>query len=62
MFLVRDDYLTNPKNNAIVKEITKTQADFLEFLEEYGWGKVEVTVKNGEPVMSKELVKEHKHD
>jgi len=54
--------LTNPKNNAIVKEITKTQADFLEFLEEYGWGKVEVTVKNGEPVMSKELVKEHKHD
>jgi len=54
--------LTNNNKGVILKEITETQADFLEFLEEFGWGKIEVTVKNGEPVMSKELVKEHKHD
>ena len=46
----------------MVREITKVQASFLEFCKEFGWGKIEVTVKNGEPVMSKEIVREHKHD
>jgi len=44
------------------KELTKTQLDFLEFLKEFGWGKLEVTVVNGEPVGSKELERTHRHD
>ena len=55
------NHLTNPEKSASV-EITEAQKNFLEFCGQYGWGKLEVTVKNGIPVMSKELVKEHKHD
>ena len=54
--------MTNNNNGGIVKEISKTQADFLEFCEEYGWGKLEVTIRDGEPVASKELEKTHRHD
>ena len=43
-------------------ELTKPQRAFLEFCERFGWGKLEVTVKNGEPVMSRELEHDHKHD
>ncbi|MBU1067027.1 hypothetical protein KKE60_04540 [Patescibacteria group bacterium] len=42
-------------------ELTKPQTDFLEFCMKYGWGKLEVTVKNGEPVFSRELEHDHKH-
>ena len=52
--------MTNKNNCNIV--LSKVQKAFLEFCKEFGWGKLEVTVKNGEPVMSKELSKEHKHD
>ena len=44
------------------KELSKTQLNFLEFCKRFGWGKVEVTVVNGEPVGSKELEKTHRHD
>ena len=54
--------MTSNNNNVIVKEITKVQASFLAFCKEFGWGKVEVTVRNGEPVASKELEKTHRHD
>jgi len=54
--------LTSPKKGCIVKEITKTQADFLEFCQKYAWGKLEVTIVRGEPVASKELEKTHRHD
>jgi len=54
--------LTNNNKCAITKEITKTQADFLEFCEKYGWGKLEVTIVKGEPVASKELERTHRHD
>lgn len=56
--------MTNSDNsdNLAKVEISKTQKSFLDFCKEYKWGKLEVTVKNGEPVFSKELVKEHKHD
>ncbi len=42
--------------------LTKSQIAFLEFCKRFGWGKLEVTVKNGEPVMSRELEHDHKHD
>ena len=42
--------MTSKNNKVIVKEITKTQADFLEFLEEFGHGKLELDVKFGQPV------------
>ena len=54
--------MTTNNKSAITKEITKTQADFLEYLEKFGWGKLEVTIVNGEPVASKELEKTHRHD
>lgn len=54
--------MTNNKSDVIVKEISKTQADFLEFCKEYGWGKLEVSVVRGEPVASKELERTHRHD
>ena len=43
-------------------ELTKAQADFLEFCKEYGYGKLIVTVKKGDPVFSRELEHDHKHD
>ncbi len=54
--------MTIKEKEFIVKEVTKTQADFLEFCERYGWGKLEVTVVKGEPVASKELERTHRHD
>ena len=45
-----------------IKELTKAQKDFLEFCLEFGWGKLEVKVKNGQPVMSREVEHDHKHD
>jgi len=50
------------KNSAITKEITRTQADFLEFCQKFGYGKLQVTIVKGEPVASKELEKTHRHD
>ena len=63
LYMVKKDQdLTNNNKGVIVKEITRTQADFLDFCEKYGWGKIEVTVVKGEPVASKELEKTHRHD
>lgn len=53
--------MTNP-NKCVSVEITEAQKNFLEFCEKYGWGKLEVTIKNGQPVLSKELERVHKHD
>jgi len=49
-------------NNCDTFKITEAQKKFLEFCEEYGWGKLEVTIKNGQPVFSRELEHDHKHD
>jgi len=54
--------LTNNNKGVITKEISQTQADFLDFCKKYGWGKLEVTVVKGEPVASKELERTHRHD
>ncbi len=53
----------NPKcDNVRIDTLTKAQLNFLEFCKEFGWGKVEVTISDGEPVGSKELEKTHRHD
>ncbi len=44
---LRDDII---KSNIL----TKAQIKFLEYCKELGYGKVEVTVKNGEPVLGVE--------
>jgi len=44
------------------EELNKAQRCFLEFCEQFGWGKLEVTVKDGKPVMSREIEHDHKHD
>ena len=52
------------QNNSIIKitELTKSQRGFLEYCKNFGWGKVEVTVKNGEPVMVSVVRQETKLD
>ncbi len=49
-------------DNIRIDTLTKAQLNFLEFCKEFGWGKVEVTIRDGEPVGSKELEKTHRHD
>jgi len=57
-------HLTNPTNcdNVITRQMTKTQDAFLTYGEKFGWGKVEVTFVNGQPVTSKEIERTHRHD
>ena len=45
--------MTNKDSNAIlnIDALSKAQLAFLEFCKEIGWGKFEVEVRNGEPVM-----------
>ncbi len=42
--------------------LTKSQKAFLDYCKGFGWGKVEVTVKDGQPVMVVEIRKETKLD
>ena len=44
------------------KELTKTQLVFLAYCLEFGWGKLEVTVKNGQPVMASPIKQDFKFD
>lgn len=45
--------LDNKSKGSIINstELSKSQQKFLEYCKTFGWGKLEVTVKNGEPVM-----------
>ena len=56
--------MTETANSAtlIESELTKAQRAFIDFCKDFGWGKLEVTVKNGEPVKSREIEHDHKHD
>lgn len=49
-------------NNCDILELTKPQKAFLEYCKEFGWGKLEVMVKNGEPVMASPLKQDFKFD
>ena len=46
----------------IVIKLTKAQTSFLAYCKSFGWGKLEVTVKNGEPVMISVIRQEVKLD
>ena len=43
----------NPKcDNVRIDTLTKAQLNFLNYCKELGWGKVEVVIKGGEPVLA----------
>ena len=44
------------------KELTKAQSNFLEYCKEFGWGTLEVKVKDGQPVMVVDIRRETKLD
>ena len=56
-----EQHLTS-KNNYDTLKLTDTEKRFLAFCKEFGWGKLEVTIKDGQPVLSRELVHDYKHD
>ncbi len=39
------------KDNGGTLDLSKAQIAFLEYCKEFGWGNLEVEVKNGQPVM-----------
>jgi len=43
------------------KELTEAQLDFLEVCQQLGWGKIELTVQNGEPAYSRVIEHTHQH-
>ena len=44
------------------KELTKAQIKFLEYCQKLGWGRIEVIIKNGEPVMAIQAYHDEKFD
>ena len=46
----------------MIEELTIAQQNFLKYCKQFGWGKIEVTVKNGEPVMVSPIKHETKLD
>ena len=59
---MEDKKLTSLDNGDIVIRLTKAQTAFLAYCKSFGWGKLEVTVKNGEPVMISVIRQEVKLD
>ena len=49
-------------NISKIENMTKTQLNFLTFCKEFGWGKVEVIVKDGQPVMVSPIKQDFKLD
>ena len=45
----------------IVNELSEAQVDFLRCCQNLGWGKLEVTVQDGEPAFSKVIEQTHRH-
>ncbi len=52
------------KNCAIIEidTLTKAQLSFLKFCKELGYGRIRVTIKNGEPVLASQTLKDIKFD
>ena len=46
----------------MAEELTKAQKNFLDYCKQFGWGKLEVTIKNGEPVMVSPIKQDIKLD
>ena len=45
-----------------VSDLTKVQVNFLKYCKTIGWGKMTVTVKNGEPVFAQNIIEDVKFD
>jgi len=56
--------LTSSDKSAITdnKELSKAHLSFIVFCKKFGWGKLEVTVKNGEPCMVSPIKQDFKMD
>lgn len=46
----------------MIEKLSIAQQNFLIYCKQFGWGKIEVTVKNGEPVMVSPIKQETKLD
>ncbi len=44
------------------KKLSKAQQNLIDYCLKFGWGKLEVTIKDGQPVMVVEIRKETKLD
>jgi len=44
------------------KKLTKAQKNFLDYCKKFAWGKVEVIIKDGEPVMVSPIKQDIKLD
>ncbi len=44
------------------EELTKAQKNFLSYCHKFGWGKVEVIIKDGQPVMVSPIKRDIKLD
>ena len=44
------------QDSCVISDLTAAQKAFLAYCKEFGWGKLEVTVKKGEPVMANVVV------
>ena len=56
--------MTSSDRSAITdnKELSKAHLSFIVFCKKFGWGKLEVTVKNGEPCMVSPIKQDFKMD
>lgn len=50
------------ENSCATTELSKAQLAFLTYCKEFGWGKLEVTIKNGQPVMVSPIKQDIKFD
>ena len=56
--------LTNSEKGAYTnnKELSKTQLEFLAYCKRFGWGTMEIVIRNGEPVLARNLQKTVRFD
>lgn len=56
--------LTNTEKSGSVKleDFTKAQLNFIEYCKKFGWGKLEVIIKDGQPVMVSPIKQDIKLD
>jgi len=55
--------LTHPTIDKLdIEEVTEVGRRFLSYCKKFGWGKLEVTVKDGQPVMVSPIKQDFKLD
>ena len=56
--------MTNTEKCDLIEkeELTKAQKNFLDYCQKFGWGKLEITVKDGEPTIARIMEQTIKFD